>query len=63
MNLEKLNVAELNSQEIKETEGGLWVLVIKLAAAALGTDAAINYGSTCEAMQAGFKDGQDANPL
>ena len=23
----------------------------------------IDYGSTWEAMQAGFKDGQDANPL
>lgn len=29
MNLEKLNVVEMNSQEIKETEGGLiWFVVI-----------------------------------
>jgi len=63
MNLEKLKVAELNAQEVQETEGGWWMLAIKLAAAALGTDAAINYGSTWEAMQAGFQDGQDANPL
>ena len=27
MNLEKLNLVELNAQEVQETEGGLWGVV------------------------------------
>jgi hypothetical protein len=28
MNLEKLNLVELNAQEIQETEGGEWIIAI-----------------------------------
>jgi len=67
MNLQNLNVAELSAQEVQETEGGGWGLVaravVAAAASALATDAAINYGSTWDAFKAGFKAGEDANPL
>lgn len=28
MNLEKLNLVELNAQEVQETEGGIWPVVL-----------------------------------
>ena len=28
MNLEKLNLVELNAQEVKETEGGTWGVIL-----------------------------------
>jgi lactobin A/cerein 7B family class IIb bacteriocin len=38
MNLEKLNLVELNAQEVKETEGGFWTATIIITAvAAIGT--------------------------
>ena len=40
MNLEKLNLVELNAQELKETEGGFWPAIIigALVGAALTQD-------------------------
>lgn len=40
MNLEKLNLVELNAQEVQETEGGFWgaIIVGALVGAALTQD-------------------------
>ncbi len=49
MDLKKLNVVELNAQEVKETEGGIaplilvgWGIMIACSAVALGMKEALN---------------------
>lgn len=47
MTIEKLNVVELNNEEINSIDGGLWFLVpiatVILAAATVATPAALGY--------------------
>jgi hypothetical protein len=54
MNLEKLNVAELNSQEIKETEGGIIGVIV--AGIVIGAAVEIMGDTDC------FIDGLMGNP-
>jgi hypothetical protein len=42
MNLEKLNLVELNAQEISEIDGGWWVRALERVGAALGVYDAIS---------------------
>jgi hypothetical protein len=42
MNLENLNLVELNAQEVKEVEGGVWRRVMERLAAAIGVYDAIS---------------------
>ncbi|MBV8325754.1 class IIb bacteriocin, lactobin A/cerein 7B family [Chryseobacterium sp.] len=54
MNLKKLNVVELDAQELKETEGGWW----QAALVALGISAISNWGDIRE----GWSDGGSGHP-
>ena len=38
MNLENLNLVELNAQEVQETEGGIWLVVLGAIATACIAD-------------------------
>lgn len=42
MNLEKLNLVELNAQEISEIDGGSWVRALERIGAAIGVYDAIS---------------------
>ena len=48
MNLEKLNLVELNTQELKETEGGWWGAALSLV---------LYVASEWDDVKAGFKQG------
>jgi len=54
MNLEKLNLVELNAQEVKETEGGFWgaIIVGALVGAALTQD--------LDSLKSAFMEGYNA---
>ncbi|MCL1671777.1 hypothetical protein [Elizabethkingia ursingii] len=53
MDLQKLNLVELNAQELKETEGG-WI--IPFIVGALVSDALMNPRGSWEAIKKGWND-------
>ena len=59
MNLEKLNLVELNAQEVQETEGGIWPLVVAAATYFL-VETVTNPVSSHTAFSNGIKAGSNA---
>lgn len=58
-NLSKLNLVELNQVEMKAVEGGIWMVILELAAGALiGAALTQDFDKLKEAYQVGYEAGK-----